>query len=136
MFVPPHKLIGTLEDAHAALGDRRCSVCRELTKVHEEFWRSTLSEARAEFERRAPRGEITLVIEGYDDDQPALASDEDDDDDLFAEAEAEGEEPADAEKEEASEPEEEPFVAVEEYPAEDEGSDDDDDEEDLEDLFG
>ena len=81
MFVPPHKLIGTLEDAHAALGDRRCSVCRELTKVHEEFWRSTLSEARAEFERRAPRGEITLVIEGYDGDELALASDEDDDDD-------------------------------------------------------
>ena len=83
-FVPPHKLIGTLEDAHAALGDRRCSVCRELTKVHEEFWRSTLSEARAEFERRAPRGEITLVIEGYDGDQPALVSDEDDDDDNSA----------------------------------------------------
>jgi len=58
--------------------------------------------------------------------------------DIFGmgEAEAEGEEPADAEKEEASEPEEEPFVAVEEYPAEDDGSDDDGDEEDLEDLFG
>jgi len=65
MFVPPHKLLGTLEDAAAALGDRRCAVCRELTKVHEEFWRSTLTEAREEFERRAPKGEITLVIEGY-----------------------------------------------------------------------
>ncbi len=74
--------------------------------------------------------------EASDDDADDLFGDEDDDDDLFAEAEAEGEEPADAEKEEASEPEEEPFVAVEEYPAEDEGSDDDDDEEDLEDLFG
>lgn len=71
--------------------------------------------------------------EASDDDADDLFGD---DDDLFAEAEAEGEEPADAEKEEASEPEEEPFVAVEEYPAEDEGSDDDDDEEDLEDLFG
>jgi 16S rRNA (cytidine1402-2'-O)-methyltransferase len=79
MFVPPHKLIGTLEDAHAALGDRRCAVCRELTKVHEEFWRSTLSEARAEFERRAPRGEITLVIEGYDGDELVFASDEEND---------------------------------------------------------
>ena len=74
--------------------------------------------------------------EPSDDDADDLFGDDDDDDDLFAEAEAEGEEPADAEKEEASEPEEEPFVAVEEYPAEDEGSDDDDDEEDLEDLFG
>ena len=74
--------------------------------------------------------------EPSDDDADDLFGDDDDDDDLFAEPEAEGEEPADAEKEEASEPEEEPFVAVEEYPAEDEGSDDDDDEEDLEDLFG
>jgi translation initiation factor 1A len=75
--------------------------------------------------------------ESSDDDADDLfGDDDDDDDDLFGEAEAEGEEPADAEKEEASEPEEEPFVAVEEYPAEDEGSDDDDDEEDLEDLFG
>ena len=69
-----------------------------------------------------------------DDADDLFGDDDDDDDDLFGEAEAE--EPADAEKEEASEPEEEPFVAVEEYPAEDEGSDDDDDEEDLEDLFG
>lgn len=69
-----------------------------------------------------------------DDADDLFGDDDDDDDDLFGEAEAE--EPADAEKEEASEPEEELFVAVEEYPAEDEGSDDDDDEEDLEDLFG
>ena len=68
---------------------------------------------------------------------------DDDDDDLFGDAD--GEEPA-SETEEASEPAseeeateatpEEPFVAVEEYPSEDEGSDDDDDDEDLEDLFG
>ncbi|MFL2969966.1 MAG: translation initiation factor eIF-1A [Candidatus Poseidoniaceae archaeon] len=74
--------------------------------------------------------------EPSDDDDDLFGDDDDDDDDLFGEAEAEGEEPADAEKEEASEPEEEPFVAVEEYPAEDDGSDDDGDEEDLEDLFG
>ena len=75
--------------------------------------------------------------EPSDDDADDLFGDDDDDeDDLFGEAEAEAEEPADDEKQEASEPEEEPFVAVEEYPAEDEESDDDDDEEDLEDLFG
>ena len=75
--------------------------------------------------------------EPSDDDADDLFGDDDDDeDDLFGEAEAEAEEPADDKKEEASEPEEEPFVAVEEYPAEDEESDDDDDEEDLEDLFG
>ena len=75
--------------------------------------------------------------EPSDDDADDLFGDDDDDeDDLFGEAEAEGEEPANAEKAAASAPEEEPFVAVEEYPAEDDGSDDDDDEEDLEDLFG
>ena len=74
--------------------------------------------------------------EPSDDADDLFGDDDDDEDDLFGEAEAEAEEPADDEKEEASEPEEEPFVAVEEYPAEDEESDDDDDEEDLEDLFG
>ena len=81
MFVPPHKLIGTLEDAIVAYGDRRCSVCRELTKVHEEFWRSTLSQAKEEFERRAPRGEITLVIEGA---KEGVEMRDDDDDDETA----------------------------------------------------
>ena len=74
--------------------------------------------------------------EPSDDADDLFGDDDDDEDDLFGEAEAEAEEPADDEKQEASEPEEEPFVAVEEYPAEDEESDDDDDEEDLEDLFG
>lgn len=43
--------------------DRRCCVCRELTKVHEEFLRGTLAEALAEFSRREPRGEIVLLVE-------------------------------------------------------------------------
>jgi len=82
MFVPPHKLIGTLEDAITGLGDRRCAVCRELTKVHEEFWRGTLSESKREFEERTPRGEITLVIEGFDGDDRALSLDADEEDDV------------------------------------------------------
>ena len=80
MFVPPHKLLGTLEDAVKALGNRRCAVCRELTKVHEEFWRGTLDEAREEFERRAPRGEITLLIEGYGDGSASTAASDDESD--------------------------------------------------------
>jgi len=63
-FVPPHKLVNTLKDFAEVLGDRNCCVCREMTKVHEEFRRGTLSEAIAEFETRQPRGEITLVVEG------------------------------------------------------------------------
>jgi 16S rRNA (cytidine1402-2'-O)-methyltransferase len=64
-FVSPHSLLGALEDAVAVFGaDRRCCLGRELTKTHEEFWRSSLAEALAEFEERGPRGEFTMVIEG------------------------------------------------------------------------
>ena len=53
LYVPPHKLAATLADAAAALGpERRCCVARELTKMHEEAWRSTLAEAAAEFAQR------------------------------------------------------------------------------------
>ena len=76
------------------------------------------------------------------DEDDLFGDDDDDDDDLFGDADAEetevaSEEPSEASTEEAAETTpEEPFVAVEEYPSEDDGSDDDDDEEDLEDLFG
>ena len=56
LYVPPHKLAATLADAAAALGpERRCCVARELTKVHQEAWRSTLAEAAAEFAQRRVR---------------------------------------------------------------------------------
>jgi 16S rRNA (cytidine1402-2'-O)-methyltransferase len=64
-FVSPHALLGALEDAVAVFGgERRCCLARELTKTHEEFWRSSLSESLVEFKERGPRGEFTLVIEG------------------------------------------------------------------------
>eukprot|EP00897_Mesotaenium_endlicherianum_P000295 jgi/Mesen1/10266/ME000778S09603 len=59
LYVAPHKLRGVLSDLAAAFGP-----ARELTKVHEEFWRGTLQQAVDEFERRQPRGEFTLVLEG------------------------------------------------------------------------
>ena len=62
VFESPRRLRQTLEDARAALGDRRIAVCRELTKLHEEIWRGSISEALAHF--ALPRGECTLVIEG------------------------------------------------------------------------
>jgi 16S rRNA (cytidine1402-2'-O)-methyltransferase len=58
----PHRILAALEDILVALGDRRLAVCRELTKLHEEVFRGTVSEAIAHF--TAPRGEFTLVIEG------------------------------------------------------------------------
>jgi 16S rRNA (cytidine1402-2'-O)-methyltransferase len=64
-FEAPHRLRATLADAVDGLGgQRRCAVCRELTKLHEEVWRGTLSGALAEWRAREPRGEFTLVIEG------------------------------------------------------------------------
>jgi len=58
----PHRLLKSLSDMLQVLGDRRIAVCRELTKIHEEFFRGTISQAIKHFSE--PRGEFTLVIEG------------------------------------------------------------------------
>ena len=61
LYEAPHHLIGTLEDLKEALGgERRISLCRELTKKHEEILRMTIDEALL----TEPRGEYVLVIEG------------------------------------------------------------------------
>lgn len=61
----PHKLRTTLSDLAAAFGgDRRISLCRELTKLNEEVVRTTLDGAIALYEQKEPRGEYVLVIEG------------------------------------------------------------------------
>lgn len=61
-FESPHRLRDALHDMLSALGDRSVAVCRELTKLHEEVFRGTLSEALTHFQE--PRGEFTVVIEG------------------------------------------------------------------------
>jgi 16S rRNA (cytidine1402-2'-O)-methyltransferase len=58
----PHRLQDSLQDILTVLGDRRIAVCRELTKMHEEIYRGTVSQALTHF--NAPKGEFTLVIEG------------------------------------------------------------------------
>jgi 16S rRNA (cytidine1402-2'-O)-methyltransferase len=60
----PHRLLPALADLEASLGDRQAAVARELTKVHEEIWRGSLSAARQRFSAAPPRGEFTLVIAG------------------------------------------------------------------------
>jgi len=62
MLEAPHRIIATLADILAVLGNRRIAVCRELTKLHEEVFRGTVNEAIEHF--TAPRGEFTLIIEG------------------------------------------------------------------------
>ena len=61
-FETPHRLGEALSDIEEVLGDRRLTVCRELTKVHEEIFRGRVSQARRHFVE--PRGEFSLVIEG------------------------------------------------------------------------
>ncbi|MGB5925698.1 MAG: 16S rRNA (cytidine(1402)-2'-O)-methyltransferase [Dehalococcoidia bacterium] len=61
-FEAPHRLREALTDIEETLGDRRVSVCRELTKIHEEVFRGRVSQAREHFAE--PRGEFSLVIEG------------------------------------------------------------------------
>ncbi|MGI6286094.1 16S rRNA (cytidine(1402)-2'-O)-methyltransferase [Neomoorella humiferrea] len=63
-YEAPHRLVNTLDDLLAALGDRRVAVGRELTKMFETIWRGMLSEAIAFFQANPPRGEITLVVAG------------------------------------------------------------------------
>jgi 16S rRNA (cytidine1402-2'-O)-methyltransferase len=64
VFEAPHRLRESLADVEAVLGDRPLAVCRELTKLHEEIWRGTVSGARAHFDEVEPRGEFTLVVGG------------------------------------------------------------------------
>lgn len=63
-YEAPHKLLKTLADLLAVFGDRAVSVSRELTKLHEETLRTTLSAAIAHFTETPPRGEFVLVVAG------------------------------------------------------------------------
>ena len=63
-YEAPHKLLRTLEDLLAVLGDRPIAVVRELTKLHEETLRTTLSGAVAHFRETPPKGEFVLVVGG------------------------------------------------------------------------
>ena len=68
-FETPHRLKRTLQDIITLLGDRDIDVCRELTQIHEEIFRGSISEALQHF--TAPRGEFTLIIGGaYSDTLP------------------------------------------------------------------
>ena len=63
-YEAPHKLKNTIRDMHKILGNRKIAFCREITKLHEEFFRTTLEEAITYYEENQPRGEYVLVVEG------------------------------------------------------------------------
>lgn len=66
LYEAPHHLVKTLEELEKALGNRRITICRELTKKHEEKIQSTLEDILIYYKETDPRGEYVLVIEGKD----------------------------------------------------------------------
>ena len=77
-YEAPHKLLTTLTDmAEVFGGDRPISLCRELTKLHEEVVRTTLGEAVARYTQSPPKGEFVLVVAGAPAEKQALPSETD-----------------------------------------------------------
>ena len=64
LYEAPHRLLKTLEELYAELGDRKISLCRELTKKHETVFRDTLSQAIAWYKENPPKGECVMVLAG------------------------------------------------------------------------
>ena len=64
IYEAPHRLIRTLAELYEALGNRRITICRELTKRYETAFRTTFSDALAAYETEEPKGECVIVIEG------------------------------------------------------------------------
>lgn len=63
-YEAPHKLAQTLADLYKALGDRETAIVRELTKIHEQVIKTTLSEASEKYSKEAVKGEIVLIVRG------------------------------------------------------------------------
>lgn len=63
-YEAPHRLLKSLVDMRNVFGSRQITVACELTKLYEEIWRGDLGEAITHYQKRPPRGEITLVVEG------------------------------------------------------------------------
>ena len=64
VYEAPHRLVRTLAELQETLGDRRLTICRELTKKHETAFATTFSRALAFYQEQEPKGECVLVIEG------------------------------------------------------------------------
>ena len=66
-YESPYRVVKTLTQFIDTFGpDRHCSACREISKIHEESVRGTLTEVLAHFNETEPRGEFVIVVEGYD----------------------------------------------------------------------
>ena len=77
-YEAPHKLVATLEDLAEVFGeDRGISLCRELTKLHEEVVRTTLGKAVTMYTENPPKGEFVLVVAGAPEEEKEVASETD-----------------------------------------------------------
>ncbi len=76
-YEAPHKLRVTLADLYKYFGDRKISLCREITKLNEEVCRTTLSEAIKIYEEKEPRGEYVLIVGGAEKKNSAVEYPED-----------------------------------------------------------
>ena len=77
-YEAPHKLLSTLQDMASVFGeDRSISLCRELTKLHEEVILTTLGAAIEKYTENAPKGEFVLVIAGAPEEVKEVPSEED-----------------------------------------------------------
>lgn len=63
-YEAPHKLVNTLNDLYKTFGDRKISIVREITKIHEQVIETTLSEAVSMYDEKPPKGEFVIVLEG------------------------------------------------------------------------
>ncbi len=64
LYEAPHRLVRTLKELAEAMGDRKATVCRELTKMHETAFATTLEDACLYYETTEPKGECVIVVEG------------------------------------------------------------------------
>ena len=64
IYEAPHHLVKTLEDLYETLGDRKISICRELTKRYEETTLTTIKESLLYYKNTEPRGEYVLIVDG------------------------------------------------------------------------
>ena len=65
LFESPRRLVSLLHEMESEWGNRRIAVVRELTKIHEEVKTGTIAEVAGYYEEQPPRGELTVVVEGY-----------------------------------------------------------------------
>jgi 16S rRNA (cytidine1402-2'-O)-methyltransferase len=64
LYEAPHRLVKTLKELYEALGDRKVTVIKELTKKYETVWQTSLMESFKVLEEKGPKGEYVLVLEG------------------------------------------------------------------------